>query len=180
MKTRLALSLVVCSLTAACSSGGNKDNTLAPQALPDTMTARQIEVHGHRGARGAYPENSLPAFDYAMKIGVDVLEFDLGVTKDSILVVTHDPYISPELCTDSKGLPLKEKVPLATLTLTQVQEYQCGMLPHVRFPKQKKMKVKIPTLRQVFELVQNSNHPVSKSVRFNIETKIVPGYAELI
>ena len=53
-----------------------------------------VLVQGHRGARAVRPENTLAAFQYALEIGVDVLELDLGVTRDGVLLVSHDPYIS--------------------------------------------------------------------------------------
>ncbi len=59
----------------------------------------RIEVHGHRGARALRPENTLPAFEYALAQGVDVLELDLGVTKDGVVVVSHDPVIKAPICT---------------------------------------------------------------------------------
>ena len=44
------------------------------------MTAQAIEIQGHRGARGLLPENTIPAFERAIDLGVDVLELDLGMT----------------------------------------------------------------------------------------------------
>jgi glycerophosphoryl diester phosphodiesterase len=43
---------------------------------------RHIDVVGHRGARGDRPENTLPAFEYAIAAGVDGIEFDVHATKD--------------------------------------------------------------------------------------------------
>src|SRR5689334_14030791 len=62
-------------------------------------TTRKVEVHGHRGARARFPENTLPAFEYAIAEGVDVLELDMGVTKDDIVVVSHDPLLEAPVCT---------------------------------------------------------------------------------
>ncbi|MGH9723346.1 MAG: glycerophosphodiester phosphodiesterase family protein, partial [Bryobacteraceae bacterium] len=53
--------------------------------------AGPILVHGHRGARAVRPENTLPAFEYAIAAGVDVLELDMAVTKDDVVVASHDP-----------------------------------------------------------------------------------------
>jgi glycerophosphoryl diester phosphodiesterase len=53
-----------------------------------------IQVHGHRGARAIYPENTLPAFEYAIRVGADALEMDLAVTKDNVLVISHDPHVN--------------------------------------------------------------------------------------
>ena len=57
-----------------------------------------ILVHGHRGARARFPENTVPAFRYAISAGVDALELDLAVTKDEQLVVSHDPLINATIC----------------------------------------------------------------------------------
>ena len=57
-----------------------------------------VLVQGHRGARAHRPENTLPAFEYALEIGVDVLELDLAVTRDGVLVVSHDPYVEHARC----------------------------------------------------------------------------------
>ena len=67
----------------------------------NVMAADRVLVHGHRGARGAMPENTLPAFEYAIRAGVDVLELDLAVTKDNVLVVSHDPSLNPVICKDA-------------------------------------------------------------------------------
>jgi glycerophosphoryl diester phosphodiesterase len=57
--------------------------------------AETILVHGHRGSRATRPENTIPAFEYAIQRGVDVLELDLAVTKDNVLVVCRLPRIIP-------------------------------------------------------------------------------------
>ena len=59
------------------------------------MPAPPILVHGHRGARGVLPENTLPAFTYAISVGADFLEMDVAVTRDDVVVVSHDPKLKP-------------------------------------------------------------------------------------
>jgi glycerophosphoryl diester phosphodiesterase len=49
-------------------------------------------VHGHRGARGRRPENTLAAFEYAIHAGADAIELDIVVTSDGVPVVAHDPF----------------------------------------------------------------------------------------
>lgn len=44
----------------------------------------------HRGDWRNYPENSLAAMNSAINMGVDIIELDLALTKDSVLVVCHD------------------------------------------------------------------------------------------
>jgi glycerophosphoryl diester phosphodiesterase len=49
-------------------------------------------ITAHRGNSGEYPENTLPAFQSAIKMGVDWVELDVHVTKDRVLVVVHDTH----------------------------------------------------------------------------------------
>ncbi len=130
--------------------------------------ANRIEVHGHRGARSAFPENTLPAFEHAIAVGADVLELDLAVTKDGALVVSHDPYMNPPICAGPEERPL-----IHSLTLNQVRQYDCGAKPNPRFPKQKAMPgTRMPTLDEVFDLAAKGDFD------FNVETKIFPDAPE--
>src|SRR5271155_3076769 len=137
--------------------------------LMTANSAPHILVHGHRGARAIYPENTLPAFEYAIQQGVDFLEMDLAVTKDNVLVISHDPHINPEICTGPHpGIAIHE------LTLAELQQYDCGTLKNPRFPKQQPVPgTRIPTLDQVLNLSRTS------TVQFNIETKSFPEHPEL-
>lgn len=54
---------------------------------------KKVEVHGHRGAKARWPENSIAGFRYAIELGVDGIELDIAVTRDCELVVSHDPHI---------------------------------------------------------------------------------------
>ena len=56
-----------------------------------------IGVGQSRGARGLAPENSLPSFELAMKLGVTTLETDVGISRDGVLVISHDPALNPDL-----------------------------------------------------------------------------------
>ncbi len=64
---------------------------------------RRIDLHGHRGARGLFPENTLAGFAGALAIGVDAIECDVAVTQDGVVVVTHDPRLNPDLTRTVNG-----------------------------------------------------------------------------
>ena len=49
---------------------------------------KKLDVQGHRGCRGLLPENSLPAFEKAIELGVTTLELDIGITKDKEVIVS--------------------------------------------------------------------------------------------
>lgn len=137
--------------------------------LMTANSAPRILVHGHRGARAIYPENTIPAFQYAIKIGADFLEMDVAVTKDNVLVISHDPHINPEICKGPHpGIAIHE------LTLAQLREYDCGALKNPHFPQQQPVPgTRIPTLDEVLSLSSGNN------VQFNIETKSFPDHPEL-
>jgi glycerophosphoryl diester phosphodiesterase len=127
-----------------------------------SVAASKISVHGHRGARGVLPENTLPAFEYAINAGVDVLEMDLAVTKDNVLVISHDPTLLSMICTGPKPNAV-----IHELTLEELRQYDCGSLKNPRFPKQKPVPgTRVPTLDEVLTMAAPS------TVEFNIETKI--------
>ncbi len=127
-----------------------------------TPAAARILVHGHRGARAMFPENTIPAFEYAIRAGVDVLELDVAVTKDNVLVISHDPHLNPVIC---KG-PVPNAL-IRSLTFAQVREYDCGALKNPKFAKQQAVPgTRIPTLDEVLGLSTQG------SIQFNVETKI--------
>ena len=66
---------------------------LATNAAP----ALAFDLEAHRGGRGLRPENTLAAFSFALATGVTTLEMDLAVTKDGVLVISHDPHLNPDL-----------------------------------------------------------------------------------
>src|SRR6476660_8354728 len=57
-----------------------------------------FDLEGHRGTRGLRPENTLAAFGKALEVGVTTLELDTGVTKDGVVVVSHERRISSLEC----------------------------------------------------------------------------------
>lgn len=47
-------------------------------------------IIGHRGSRGTHPENSIPGLREAIRVGADMVEFDVRLTRDDKLVLLHD------------------------------------------------------------------------------------------
>lgn len=150
--------------------------------LNTAPASRALDIQGHRGARGLAPENTLVAFARALSIGVTTLELDLGVTRDGVVVVSHDSALNPDHTRDSLGRWLGGSGPaLFTLTLDELRRYDVGRLRPgtayaARFADQAGADgVPIPTLAEVFDLVRRSGNT---SVGFNIETKIDPGFPD--
>jgi glycerophosphoryl diester phosphodiesterase len=143
-----------------------------------TGQAQAFDLQGHRGARGLAPENTLEGFAVALSIGVTTLELDLAMTRDDVLVVSHDRKLNPDLTRNADGQFLQREGPaIRSLTLAEVQRYDVGRLRPgsgyaANFPGQKIADgARIPALTDLFDLVKTSG---ATHVRFNIETKITP------
>ncbi|BCB78637.1 hypothetical protein GCM10022251_59740 [Phytohabitans flavus] len=146
--------------------------------LPRGYTS-PFDIQGHRGARAVRPENTLPAFEYALaNRAVSTLELDTGVTQDGQLVVIHDRTINGSHCEDTApafaGDPEYPYVGkrVHDLTLRQIKTIDCGSKTLAEFPQQVAAPgARIPTLGEVFALVKASGR---HDIRMNIETKISP------
>jgi glycerophosphoryl diester phosphodiesterase len=142
------------------------------------ISAHAFDVQGHRGARGLMPENTLPAFERALAIGVTTLELDCGITRDGVVVVSHDSALNPDITRDPGGRWLNAVGPaIAQLTYDELQRYDVGRIRPAsqyaqRFPHQQPVDgARIPRLSEVFALARQSGN---NTVRFNVETKISP------
>lgn len=143
-----------------------------------TIDQPHIDVQGHRGARAVLPENTLAAFEYALEIGVDTLEFDMGVSQDGVVVIAHDQKINPIICQYKNGDAVNEDLWIHQLSLAEIKQFDCGSKKNPRFENQQSIKgAEIPTLKEVFEMVSNSDLESAKRVMFNIETKSEPNLA---
>jgi len=147
-------------------------------SIAGCSTTPTFDLQGHRGARGLAPENTLVAFDRALAIGVTTLELDTGLTKDGVVVITHDPTLNPAITRDAEGRWIDAPGPAITsLTLAELQRYDVGRLKpdtaYARnFPEQQAADgTRIPTLAALFERVKALG---DRRVRFNIETKLTP------
>jgi glycerophosphoryl diester phosphodiesterase len=141
-------------------------------------SAAAFDLQAHRGGRGLMPENTLPAFEHALTLGVTTLEADLAMTRDGVLVVSHDPRLNPAL-TRADGRWLATTGPaIFTLTLEALSAYDVGRVdPASDYGRQWREQravdgTRIPTLAALLALGRG------KAVRFNIETKLTPQGAD--
>jgi glycerophosphoryl diester phosphodiesterase len=142
-----------------------------------------LELQGHRGARGLWPENTLAAFAGALGLGVSTLELDCGITRDGVVVVTHDPELNPDLTRGADGRYLTGTGPsIYDLTWEKLQFYDVGRLRPgsayaARFPEQEPVDgERIPRLADVLTLVRTRGRG---QVRVAIEVKTFPERPEL-
>ena len=104
---------------------------------------RGIQVFGHRGARGIYPENTMAGFQYLYDIGVTAVEFDVQNAANRLTVLAHDPHVT---LNHEADIRLVRKT-----TAEQVKQLKVGALrpastDHILFPDQARLPhEKVPT-----------------------------------
>jgi glycerophosphoryl diester phosphodiesterase len=136
----------------------------------------KFDLQGHRGARGLRPENTIAAFIVALDSGVTTVELDLAITKDNQVIVSHEPWMSAEICTQPNRKLIKEKEQqkfnIYQMTYDEVKTFDCGSIGNARFPEQLKMKSTKPLLSEVIVAVEDHIRSYTQyEVDYNIEIK---------
>jgi glycerophosphoryl diester phosphodiesterase len=111
-----------------------------------------IPVLGHRGICAKYPENTMPSFRAAIELGVDLIEFDVNVTRDGELVVIHDNAI--DRTSNKTGLT-------RDYTLAELKSFDFGCRFNEKFKGET-----IPTLRELLTLAATRDN-----LLLNVEIK---------
>lgn len=212
-RTAIAVLLILVWAVAACgipaqSPPPTSEPTASPAPVMTDPPSAVFDVQGHRGARGLRPENTLPAFEIALDLGVTTLELDLHFSADNQVVIWHDPAIDPAKCRVNPAASLSVPDPdagdvppgdlmLRRLTAAQLAAYACDRNPDLaRFPAQTAdptplagTSYGIVTLARLFDFVDAyavdpgkiaAQRENARRVRFNIETKRVANQPETI
>src|ERR671919_781626 len=171
MRHRIPLiALLVAALAATAAVADDDDGR------DDRDRRPTFDLQAHRGGLALRPENTLPAFANAMRVGVSTLELDIQITEDGQAVVTHDRQVTGVKCRDTApATPGDPEFPYVgkyvnTLTLAQVKTLDCGTrrpadprtdpyLPTLVMKPGERM----PTLEQVLELVKRRGDRSSRS-----------------
>jgi len=133
-----------------------------------------IELQGHRGGRGLWPENSIYGFFKAIELGVDVIEMDVVVTGDNKILVSHDPFFNPLFCLDPEGKEIQNEgdYNIYTMSYSEIKKFDCGSKFHPGYPLQEKTPVYKPLLRDVITEVDKKCAALNiPPIKFNIEIK---------
>lgn len=141
-----------------------------------------VRLHGHRGARGVLPENSLIGFRNTFEIGVQLVELDIMVTADGVPVLTHNPRLMAAATRGPDGKWLdQDSKPIVQMRHDEVQSFDVGGLRDgtgyaARYPDQAFLTgVRIPDLAQ---LVDMALEPEFTDVWLNIEIKSNPDHPD--
>ena len=145
------------------------------------MAQDTFDLQGHRGCRALMPENTLPGFIHAVELGVTTLEMDVVISGDGQVVVSHEPWMSSDICTGPGGKPIdkahEQELNLYKMTYAEIQGYDCGSIGNPKFPEQQKMQALKPSLKMAVRMIrsfaEDHHYPQPK---FNIEIKSDPAY----
>ena len=179
---RFAVYWVLCLAFSTCTGPEQvSDDNQPGSSMTDIAN---LDVQGHRGARGLMPENTLPAFERALALGVSTLELDVVISKDHQVVVSHEPWFSGIICTQPSGEPVpheREKdFKMYELTYEEIKQFDCGLRENPRFPDQEKMRAYKPLLREVVALAEQYDRQDNlPAIKYNIETKSTPAGDDL-
>ena len=105
----------------------------------------------HRGGVYYTPENTMPAFQYALDAGYDYIETDPQLTKDGVVVLMHDGTIN-RTCRNADGSPIKETVTVSEATYEELMQYDAGIARGEEFRG-----TRIPTLDELLSAAEGKN-----------------------
>src|SRR3954471_18735365 len=90
-----------------------------------------FDLQGHRGCRGLMPENTIPAFQKALELGVTTLEMDAVITKDKQVILSHEPFFNHEITTQNNGNFINEdeerSFNIYEMTYKQTTQFDVGL-----------------------------------------------------
>lgn len=134
--------------------------------------AQSPVIQGHRGCRGLYPENSLPAFQHALELGVTVLEMDVCLSADGQVVVSHEPYMNPLYASFPDGSPVTNtSINLFQKTYAEIKTFDVGSRGNKLFPDQAQVATYKPLLSEVLALGEAFSRKTGRTIYYNIEIK---------
>lgn len=130
-------------IISSCSKSNVIENTNSMESLEDYISQNNPLITAHRGFAEVAPENTISAFEAALKAGTDACEFDVHMTKDGVLIVIHDE--SVDRTTNGTGL-------ISELTYDYLSTLDAGSWKDPKFTGEK-----IPTLHQTLTYFQENN-----------------------
>src|SRR5215831_2061098 len=109
-------------------------------ALMAAGETRHVVAIAHRGEHLHHPENTIPAFEEAIRLGADFIEVDVQTTADGKLVLSHDGTV--DRCTNGTGK-------VSEMTFEQMEALDAGIKTSAEFAG-----TRIPTFDQVLDLAR--------------------------
>lgn len=139
---------VLAALSIAACSGPQKpayaNRAEAIAAQIHDPHSKYVVVTCHRGDWRNFPENSIPAIESIIRMGADIMELDLKITKDSVLVLSHDGTVTR--CTNFSSVFRNEpgkSARVSELTLEEIKRLSLKRAHNIAIDT-----LRMPTLRE--------------------------------
>lgn len=140
-----AFAIGVVTMLCACNGTSSQLNEYRAAKVVEEIRnpkSKNVLVVCHRGDWRNFPENSIPAIESVIKMGADIVELDIQLTKDSVLVLMHDGTI--DRCTTGKGR-------VGDYTYEELQKFYLKTAHGTRCS----LDLKVPTLREALEVCKD-------------------------
>ena len=143
----VTVAIISCSTPKGTAGGyrGNYPNRAAAIAAQiHDPQSKYVIVVCHRGDWRNFPENSIPAIESVIKMGADIVEIDLKMTKDSVLVLSHDTDV--KRCTNFSSVfkrQPRKSARVSDLTLAEIKSLSLKRAQGAAIDT-----LRIPTLRE--------------------------------
>jgi glycerophosphoryl diester phosphodiesterase len=154
-------------------NGGNterKPGTPTPTPPPTTVIA-------HRGASGHLPEHTLGGYELAIRMGADLLDIDLQLSRDGVVVAMHDTTLDRTTDVASKFARRNGGYAVAQFTAAEIKTLQVrptgsaassypGFTPSAAQPWA------VPTFQEVIDLVRSQEAATGRRIGLSPEAKV--------
>jgi len=137
---------VVIAMIAGCTSPTHVPHTALYAKLKQIAKHTTITV-AHRGDSGSFPENTLPAFESAVRKAADMVELDFHQTADNQLACIHDATL--DRTTDSRRTLRRNKLAVAKFPMQELRKLDAGRWKHQKFQG-----TRIPSLQAALGAIQ--------------------------
>lgn len=138
-----------------------------------------FDLEAHRGGRDVRPENTLYSYAHSIELGATSIEWDMQLTKDGQIVMSHNPILNSDITRDENGNYIENnKYDIRLMTVDELKKFDvgvmdpnCGEYYDLHGKTQFTYDAKIPTLEELMQLIQSYG---DKNIVLNIETKSYP------
>lgn len=148
-----------------------------------------LEICGHRGARGLFPENTLYGIRQALKLPIHCIDMDVVLSQDKVPVLYHDLRLNPDYTRFKHGSWVyHDQRPIKSLSFKKLQQFNVGKLNPQRhyaahFPQQQSLKLAtIPSLKQALLTIihdETTPHQIQIELKTEPNNPASPSYQEL-
>ena len=124
-----------------------------PRPTEKSVGESSFSIISHRGTAYSAPENTLPAFEGAIRERADMIEFDIRATKDDVLIVMHDPIL--DRTTDACAKWNARRIPVNAKTFAEIRTLDASASGAAKYARYRGTRV--PSFVEALEVIEKSS-----------------------